>query len=265
MTPQMRHQYCMQNLELSLEHFGLHKNQVTVYLLLLKLGEATIQEITLKSKVKRTSVYKALDNLILRGLVTYQTKDKHRVYVAENPKKALMAVKEEQQAALKKEQHLTSLLPELSSLYNAIPSKPKVKFFEGIDGLKQIYEETLLLKSGSEILSITPAELLYKMFDETWIAEYLARRIQNNIHVRTIAEDSEEAKKHQANNQKELRESFLVSKDKFTFKNEINIFENKVAIISLQEQLGILIESNGVAETQRAFFELAWIGVKYIK
>lgn len=255
----------MTNIESSLEQFGLHKNQVVVYLLLLKLGESSIQEITLKSKVKRTSVYKALDNLILRGLVTYQTKNKHRMYVAENPKKALMAVKEEQQAVLKKEQHLTSLLPELSSLYNAIPSKPKVKLFEGVEGLKQIYEETLLIKSGAEVLSITPAELLYEIFDEVWITDYLARRVKQNIHVRTIATDSVAAQKHQANNQIELRESRLVSENIFPFKNEINIFENKVAIISLKEQIGILIESMDAADTQRAFFELAWIGAQAIK
>src|SRR3989339_668091 len=124
----------MTHIESSLEQFGLHKNQVAVYLLLLKLGESSIQEITLRSKVKRTSVYKALDNLVLRGLVTYQDKDWHRKYYAENPKKALLAVKEEQQEAIKKEKKLLELLPELTSLYNSIPSKPKVRFYEGVEG-----------------------------------------------------------------------------------------------------------------------------------
>lgn len=82
----------MQHIQASLEQFGLHKNQVQVYLSLLHLGSATIQDLTTNSKVKRTSVYKALDNLVLRGLVTFEAQEGHRIYFAENPNKALMAV-----------------------------------------------------------------------------------------------------------------------------------------------------------------------------
>jgi len=250
----------MKNLENSLQQFGLHKNQVQVYVSLLHLGSATIQKITLNSKVKRTSVYKALDNLVLRGLVTFEMRDGHRTYFAENPNKALMAVREEQQEIIRKEKQLLALLPELSSFYNSIPSKPKIRFFEGIDGLKQVYEETLLQKTGGEILTITPAGLLYKNFDSQWVTNYLARRIEKKIRARTIADDSIMARKHHLNDKKELRVSRLVPEKIFCFKNEINIFENKVAIISLREQIGIVIDSVDVAQTQRAIFELAWLG-----
>ena len=73
------------DLQSSMEQFGLHKNQIKVYLVLLQLGEATIQEITAKSKVKRTSDNKALDNLVLRGLVTCHDNDWHWKYYAEYP------------------------------------------------------------------------------------------------------------------------------------------------------------------------------------
>lgn len=46
---------------------------------------------------------------------------------------------------------------------------------------------------------------------------------------------------------------------------EINIFANKLAIISFKEQMGVIIESADVAKTQRAIFELAWLGAKNIK
>ena len=248
------------DLETSLGQLGLHPKQIKVYLVLLQMGEATIQEITSKSKVKRTSVYKALDNLVLRGLVTFVDKGWHRQYYAENPKKALMAIKEEEQAVAKKEKKLLELMPELTSLYNSIPAKPKIRFYEGIDGLKQIYEEIFYLQPGSELLTITPGSLIYQAFDEAWIKEYLKRRVAGRISCRSIAEDSPESKKHQANDKEEHRITRLVPKERFPFKNEISIFANKVAIVSLREQMGVIIESLDVADTHRAWFELAWLG-----
>lgn len=246
------------DIENSLQQLGLHKNQIKVYLILLQMGQATIQEITAKSKVKRTSVYKALDNLALRGMVTFVDKGWHRLYFAENPKKAILAVKEEQQEAIKKEGRLRELMPELVSLYNKIPAKPKIKFFEGIDGLKQVYEEIFYLKPGSQILSITSAGMLYYAFDKAWIYEYLKRRVAGKISCRSIAEDSPESRKHQANDKAEHRITRLVPKEKFPFKNEVTIFANKVAIVSPRDQMGIIIESIDVADTQRAWFGLAW-------
>lgn len=246
------------DLETSLGQLGLHPKQIKVYLVLLQMGEATIQEITSKSKVKRTSVYKALDNLVLRGLVTFVDKGWHRQYYAENPRKALIEVKDEQREIVKKEKRLLELMPELVARYNSIPAKPKTRYFEGVEGLKQVYEEIFYLPAGSEILSITSAGMLYYAFDEAWIKEYLVRRVAGKISCRSIAEDSPESKKHQVNDKAEHRITRLVPKEKFPFKNEITIFGNKVAIVSPRDQMGIVVESVDVADTQRAWFELAW-------
>lgn len=73
-------------------------------------------------------------------------------------------------------------------------------------------------------------------------------------------------REHQKNDRKENRVTRLVPKDKFPFSNEINIFGNKVMIASFKDQIGVIIESADVARTQRAIFELAWLGTeKYNK
>jgi hypothetical protein len=47
----------------------------------------------------------------------------------------------------------------------------------------------------------------------------------------------------------------------FPFTNEIDIYGNKVAILSYTgELLAVIIESESVARTQRMIFELAWLG-----
>ncbi len=58
----------------------------------------------------------------------------------------------------------------------------------------------------------------------------------------------------------ELRQCRLIDIEKFPFKNQINIFGNKIMIASYRDQMGVIIESKEIADTQRAIFELAWLG-----
>jgi len=62
-------------------------------------------------------------------------------------------------------------------------------------------------------------------------------------------------------NDEQLRETRSVNADQFSFTNEIDIYENKVAMFSLQgERIAVIIESESIARTQRMIFELAWLG-----
>lgn len=156
------------------------------------------------------------------------------------------------------------ILPELISIENSNETKPKIRFYEGIDGIKQVYAETLNIAQGEEILSIATAVEIYAYL-ENWVPKLVAKRVKKGIKMRAIVEDSELAHKHKANDKAELRATRLVPSDKFPFKNEINIFGNKVMIASYRDQMGIIIESKDVADTQRAFFELAWEGAEKYK
>jgi len=246
------------DIETALAQIGLSKNQIKVYLTLLQLGQATIQEITAKSKIKRTSVYNALDNLVARNLVTFQDKGWHRQYFAENPKKVLLAFKAEQRASQDREKEFLVILPELISLYNIKAEKPKIRYFEGIEGIKQIYEETLLLKHGEEMLGYGSAVMLEKHLGDEWLEKYWQERVKKKIRIRAILEDSEAGRLYQKSDKKFLRITRLVPRTKFPFTNFVNIFGNKIYIISFQHLLGVIIDSADIAQTQRSFFELGW-------
>ncbi len=60
----------------------------------------------------------------------------------------------------------------------------------------------------------------------------------------------------------ELREIYLIPKEKFPFRNEINIYDDKVAIISHEDEIGVIIQNKNIADTQRSIFEL---GFEYAK
>ncbi len=244
----------------SLEQIGLKKSQIDSYLALLQMGEATIQEIANKTKIKRTTVYSILDGLIAKGLAIFIDKGQHRYYYAENPKKVLIYFKDQKQNLEHREKKFSEVLPELASLYNISGTKPKIRFYEGVEGLKQVFEETLILKPNEEILAIATAATIHEVLGDEWVDNYLSFRVKGKIKQKAIVEDSPLGRKHQKNDKKENRITRLVPKEKFPFANEINIFGNKVMIASFKDQIGVIIESADVARTWKAIFELAWLG-----
>ena len=61
---------------------------------------------------------------------------------------------------------------------------------------------------------------------------------------------------------KKYLEILFINAEQFPFENEIAIYENKLAIMSLSrdEKIGLLIESKTISDTMKAVFNLAWIG-----
>ena len=59
-----------------------------------------------------------------------------------------------------------------------------------------------------------------------------------------------------------LSEIFLISPEEFQFASEITIFSGSIAILNLHESnpVGILIENAELYKTQKAIFDLAWLG-----
>jgi len=170
-----------------LQAVGLNENQVAVYITLLQMGSGEIQDIARKSGVKRTTAYSVLDVLMQEGLVSFVQKGAHREYFAEDPRKLPKLLEEEKRRLNRKQERITEALPELASLYNAHATKPKIRFYEGIDGIKQMFEETLELKSGTEMLAFSSAESIHEYLRD-YVPYYLEQRVAKGIRQRAIAE-----------------------------------------------------------------------------
>ncbi|MBI5755000.1 hypothetical protein HZA41_02155 [Candidatus Peregrinibacteria bacterium] len=83
--------------------------------------------------------------------------------------------------------------------------------------------------------------------------------MKKKIHLRGIAPLDEYGIKVQQEDKKYFREIRRVSAKECNFSNEINIYDDKVAIVSFKDELiGMIIESSEIANTQRAIFKMAW-------
>jgi len=234
-----------------LEQFGLSDKESCLYLALLELGQADVATIARKANVKRPTAYILLDALRDKGLVSSRD-GLSRQFQAEDPRK-LIAHEKTKMSKLEK------ILPELLGLASKSEHKPGTRFFVGKDGIKAVYEESLLQPSGSEILAIGNAEAVEQSIEDfqNW---YIMRRAESGIRLRAIIPSTPEGLRVAARNAEELRETRLLDPSDFTEPVELNIYGNKVSAVSFVEKelIGVIIESQVLANVHRQLFELLW-------
>lgn len=242
-----------ENIKIILQETGLTKEQADVYLAGLELGESSVQHLAEKAKVKRPTAYLILDELMEKGLFSIVVRGKKRLFLAEDPDKLFASIKQ-------KENQLKQILPELRSLYNIDVAKPKIRYYEGVNGAFAVYDDILAsVSNGSEILSYTGIAGLYKDFSKDFAREFFQRRLARNISTRIIAIDSEESREWERKASFELRDIILIDGKEAPFFGDTEIYGNKIALISYKENfMAIVIESKEIANMQRFIFELAW-------
>jgi HTH-type transcriptional regulator, sugar sensing transcriptional regulator len=234
--------------------FGLNEKESSAYVALLELGEATIGQVAKKAGVKRTTLYDIIESLKRSGFVGVSKRGKKTLYFAEDPRK-LEEKLEEKTFVLKR------MLPELLSIANTIDKKPKIRYYEGIDGIKEVYKDTL--KYEDRELLAWVAEVAVEAFDEKFLNEfYISKRLEKKIWVRAIAPDLPYMQKFKGLDQASLRTTKLVDATMFPFEVEINLYGgSKIGIMSFQEKLGLIIESAKIHKTLKSIFELNWVTI----
>jgi len=240
-----------------LQQLDLAGKKADVYLACLELGASSVIEIAKKAGIKRTTAYDILLDLMQKGLVSQTTKGKKRLFVGEDPEK----IKKDLQG---KEKLFSEILPQLKSVYNVRGVKPKIRFYEGVEGLKKTYNDTL--KYTGEML-VFASEDVVKILGLDWANNYMAKRTKNNLRVRAIMPSSEILMKDIIPRDREfIRTSKLIDPKKYPFSMEINIYgHSKVSLMSSKEQLGITIESTEIYNTMKLIFELIWDNLPEVK
>lgn len=163
------------------------------------------------------------------------------------------------------QREIEHLLPQFQSLTNPYSVSPKVKFFDGMEGIERVMNETLTSRETIRCFSNVDAWFSNEATRDYIIWYGKRRMLEKKIPERALVLDSPSGRKYLEedypdNTNNELFQFRWLPKDINSFSNEINIYDNKLAIVCItkNELLGILIESEGIAATQKSIFEIAW-------
>jgi sugar-specific transcriptional regulator TrmB len=234
-----------------LEKLDLSANEAKVYLAALELGETSVERLSRKSGVKRTTVYLVLTSLGKKGLVSHYKKKGKSIYYAENPKKIKHTLVEKMEAVDK-------LMPQLLSITNLIDKKPIIRFFEGEEGIKEVFR-AIANSSVKETYSWY-SETWLSNFDAKWVDDiYIPIRIKNKVWVNSLHPDTEKFKEIAKKNTVQFRRFKAVNSEFFKITVSINLYGyNKVGIMSFEEQFGLIIESQKIYESLLSIHRTMW-------
>ncbi len=244
-----------------LQIIGLSDNEISAYIALLELGRGTVSQISRKASLNRTTGYDVLGRLVSKKLVSISGKEPKQEYLAESPDQLENLISNEFEKRQKELDSARQAIPELKSMHN-VAGRPQIRFYEGTDGLKQVYEDTLT--SHEPIRAYASVDDVHAALPG-YFPDYYKRRTVKNIPIRAIFTDNVEGRNLAKHDKEEIRESAFVSAEKYGFHPEINIYDNKIMIASWREKLGIIIESGEIADAMKKIFELAWLQAKQIE
>lgn len=233
-----------------LNSLGFSSKKSDIFIALLELGEATATEIAKKAKLKRTTVYNILPELIAEGHVKTEKKKKKTVFFVEDVRSLLTPLR-------LAEESVQRLLPHLQSMHNVLGFKPKVTAYEGEAGAVEFWLKTIDVPPGSVIYEMVGPESFYTKLPKVIADSYVTNRLKRKISIKIIASDSPISRELAQTAHKEMREIKIAPRK--TWDAAMLIFGNKVGFISFSEDFrGVIIESETIAEMQRTTFEMLW-------
>ena len=253
-----------------LRSVGLPEKAAIVYSAVLELGMAFPSKIAEITKLNRSTTYKTLADLSVRGLVSQIEHRKKICYQIEKPAQLVNFAKNQIGAAEERFERAKKLLPDIEGLFALTPNKPRVRFFEGMEGVRTVYEDHVHEKESYEMLSYSNVEELMKLLPEKFVKDYVAKKERLGITTRAIFPNTEFNLSYNKEIYTEAPKSILVqsrfiSPDTFPFKADVTMYgKNKVSIINFHEKIliGVIIEDPTIAGMMRMIFELAWHGVR---
>ncbi len=253
-----------------LERAGFSKKEAAIYVALLLTGGAYPSKISGITKLNRSTVYKTLEVLSIKGLVTELEKRNKLFYQVEKPKNIERLARSQITIAKRELESAETVLPILEGLYAQLENKPIVRFFEGEEGVLRVYADHVSVDNKYEMLAFSNTSDLMQFITEDFRNDYIKKKAKLGITTRAILPDEELDMQYNETIYANIPKSIWpvlkhVPRAQFPYKSDVTIYgKNKVSIINFSEPQfsGTIIEDKTIHDMMAMIFELSWEGLE---
>lgn len=249
-----------------LSQLGLNEKESILYLAALELGECSIKELSEKTNINRTTIYLYINPLKQKGFLSEIKKGNRTTFIAEDPRDITNIVdrqKNELKTQIGELDLVSEKLPEVMQGLLAmsgidLKNKPYIRVYEGFEGVRRVYEDTL--EGDSDIFAFENVAEMSNEVKEYILKDYVPRRVRKNIFAYVLTPINESNKVFRSNDKKSLRETRFFDTKKSPIEIEINIYGGKLAFFSYkkEEMFGAIIESKAITNSMKGIFDFCW-------
>ena len=235
--------------------FGLSEKEAGVYLALLELGPSGVQTVAEKAGVNRSTAYALFQTLKERGLVSETQQENRAIFIPESPYRLQEQCEKELHEVEQKREKLLYAMPDFMALFHAIEYKPRVRYFEGLKGISAARSALMENSPDEEYVSFTCIDEGTNAVAQ--IEERERQRMARRLHGRLILALKPGMQIPQTDfSSWKIRQ---IPFEQSPFSGELDIFGNTVAaFVTKDEPMGLILESQMLADLFRSLFEAAW-------
>ncbi len=246
-----------------LKELGLSDNEVMVYLFLIKRDKCSIQVISKKTNIPRSTIYETLRSLLDKGLIEEVIEHKKKEYKA-YPLKILKHNFEEEQVRLEKNiKNLDILENTISSLGVYSTDDFEIRKYSGKAGAKQLLWNSLAAKDTVYVYSyFGRTKYVGVNFYESFVRESKNRQIKERVIINPTQRVIDLFRKDNGTPRARTKSEDvrLIDINKINIQGETLIYNNVFATVYLDREdiVGFEIESKSFVEMQRLIFDANW-------
>ena len=244
-----------------LKTLNLSSDESTLYLELLK-EPRTHLELARATGINRTKVYRLVDDMEKRSLVSRRTDDRGTFITASDPRTLEVQLVTEEERLKNKRAVFRQLLPELQHIQKLGTHNPDsfvVETYEGVEGFKQMLWHEL--KSKTEVVIFGSGTIESLVESKRWAEKHRAMSVEVGYKVREIInfgkKDSDFTKNEEFKKQYNKR---FIAPDILLLEHQIVIYNDTVATYCWRgnQKVGVEVINSANAQMMRQLFEHYW-------
>lgn len=229
-----------------------------MWLYLLEVGSSDVKNIAKHFGYPRSSVYDSLEILKENGLVVEREESNIKVFQADDPNNLERLLSEKIDILNKNKNEVSKFL---SSVKVPKQVQPRIRFYSGIDGLKNILRGAVWQKNTC-IYSMWPSVDLIELLGHEYFSYFNRQRIRQNISIKSIwlCDSIEQLEEYPfvGVGKRHLREVKIAPKN-MNWKTAHLIHGDTVSFLSSGGELfGFTIQSKDFAELMKSQFDAVW-------
>ncbi len=241
-----------------LAKIGLNDMEQKMYLHGITLPPLPVSALAKHIGTTRSNAYNVIQSLQEKGLCWNLGGEYGRKIKFAEPEKLISLYNDALLGLKNLEDDLKVLSKDLKkSRYSGPVVQPRVQYFEGNEGVKKLYSDSLTAKDKQIRTAVYQG--IYERFGEEYVANYIKERyrrgMKNKIlyaHPLSVFNKNYEA---DPTGNREVR----IPPKSINFDSMIIIYDSRVAIITMAHEIfGTLIESVDYSNTMKGWFDTIW-------
>lgn len=231
-----------------LESIGLNKNEIRIYLDLVKSPPSSALEISKRTNIHRSNTYDSLRKLCEKGFAKEIIQDTKKLFQAIEPEKIKDYIKQ-------KQQEFELILPQLKNFAIAPDNSNAVSISQGAFSAREALTD--LLDLNDTILAYGASNAAVETFGQGFLKEFHAKRIKQKIVMKHIYNKSALDRIRLLNKMK-FTEARYLSEKYSTIAATVVCADTVVFFIFGKPTITITLKNSEIAKAYRGYFDVLW-------